>query len=106
MKKSMTSLFSERNKANHAGVIEGSTWRHYKGTIYRITDIAFDCDSNEMMIIYQVEDEYEKNYPVSFSRPYSQWHDEIEEGVKRFEQVDVRIFYMTDKEYREYNRRS
>lgn len=104
MKKSKTALFSERNKASYAGVVEGSTWRHHKGTIYRVTDIAFDCDSNEMLVVYQIENEYEHDYPVSFSRPYSQWHDEIEDGVKRFEQVDARTLYMTDKEYFNYNR--
>jgi hypothetical protein len=104
MKKSKTALFVERNKASYSGVIEGSTWRHYKGTIYRVTDIAFDCDSNEMLVVYQVEDEYQQDYPISFSRPYSQWHDEVEEGIKRFEQVDGRILYMTDEEYREYYR--
>lgn len=99
MKKTKTSLVTERNKASRAGVTEGSTWRHYKGTIYRVTDIAFDCDSNEMLVIYQVEDEYEKEYPFSFSRPYSQWHDEVQEGIKRFQQVDARTIYMTDKEF-------
>lgn len=104
MKKSKTSLISEKTKAAFSGVVEGSTWRHYKGTIYRVTDIAFDCDTNEMLVVYQIEDEYENDYPITFSRPYSQWHDEIEEGVSRFEQVDARTLYMTDKEYLEYHR--
>jgi hypothetical protein len=104
MKKTKTALSAEINLASYNGVIEGSTWRHYKGTIYRISCIAFDCDTNEMLIVYQLEDEYEKEYPFSFSRPYSQWHDEVEEGIKRFEQVDGRILYMTDEEYREYYR--
>ena len=106
MKKTKPSLVSERNKAAFYGVVEGSTWRHHKGTIYRVTDIAFDCDTNEMLVVYQVEDEYEKEYPFSFSRPYSQWHDEIEEGIKRFEQVEARTLYMTDEEYSQYYRKN
>jgi hypothetical protein len=104
MKKSKTTLYSEREKASFNGVVEGSTWRHYKGTIYRVTDIAFDCDTNEILVVYQIENDYEQDYPISFSRPYSQWHDKIEEGIERFVKVDARTLYMTDKEYFEYHR--
>jgi hypothetical protein len=104
MKKSKTSLYVEKTKAGYAGVVEGSTWRHYKGTIYRVTDVAFDCDTNEMLVVYQIENEYEQDYPISFSRPYSQWHDEVEEGVRRFVQADARTIYMTDEEYFDYYR--
>lgn len=102
MKKDRKALIDEMDKARLCRVTEESTWRHYKGTIYRVLELGFDCNTNEMVVIYQESNDNHTLYPITFTRPYSEWHDEIEEGIRRFEYVDARIIYMSDKEYREY----
>jgi hypothetical protein len=58
-------------------------WKHYKGDYYLVKEIAIDCNTNELLVIYTniMNTEVEG---VMFSRTHREWTEEVEPGVKRF----------------------
>lgn len=67
--------------------IKCSTYRHYKGNIYKVLHIAKHSETLEDMVIYQ-----DINAPDKiWARPASMWNDDIEidgKTVKRFELLE------------------
>lgn len=58
-------------------------WKHYKGEYYLVKDLAIDCNTNELIIIYTNFTRPELD-GVLFTRTHSEWTDQVEPGVKRF----------------------
>jgi hypothetical protein len=64
----------------------GDLWRHYKGTVYFVERVVKHSETGEDMVVY-----YRDGTPEdAWCRPLSMWHDEIEEGKRRFEPVTKR----------------
>lgn len=76
----------------------GQTWRHYKGTLYRVEDLLVDCDTNEIILAYTNADPWEAS-TIKFARPLSEWLEEVEPGIQRFCRVRSRTLMMTDDEF-------
>lgn len=57
-------------------------WKHYKGDVYQITGFAFECNTNQLMIVYKkLANGYEN---IQFTRALSEWKDKSTTGVPRF----------------------
>ena len=59
----------------------GEFYRHFKGDLYRVTDIAKHTETGEYMVVYT-------NNVNTWARPLSMFEEEIEvdgHKVKRFE---------------------
>lgn len=82
MKKSKEELRALIQDAYNKGLVNESTWRHYKGETYVVLDVAIDCNTNEVMVVYY----HESDEHVLFTRPLKEWLEETEHGL-RFEQV-------------------
>ena len=76
----------------------GQLWRHYKGDIYKIEDLLVDCNTNEIILAYTYTDPYEAS-SIKFSRPMSEWLEEVTPGVQRFSKVRYRSLPLTDREF-------
>lgn len=77
----------------------GQFWRHYKGGIYKVIDKVIDCNTNEVVIIYDYSD-LETFRVVRFCRPLSEWLSTTEDNQPRFSLVKKRELYLTDEEYK------
>ena len=53
-------------------------WLHYKGGRYEIIAMCNHTTTNEVMVIYK-----SLSFNGFHARPYSEWHDEVWEGVHR-----------------------
>lgn len=59
-----------------------TVWRHYKGTIYRVLGTSKHTETGELLVVYT---ERMQSSKMIWARPLSMWHDDIGEGVPRFE---------------------
>lgn len=67
--------------AARGAVRPGSTWKHYKGGIYEVVDLAIDTVDGSVRVTYQ-RIEGPDYHPLSepgifYSRPLSEWFDKI-----------------------------
>ncbi len=65
----------------------GEQYRHYKGDSYKVVGLALDSN-DQWVVVY--EPMYENAAAPMFTRPASEWHQEVEwEGqrVARFSRV-------------------
>ena len=83
----------------------GSTWRHYKGSIYRISDYVIDTDNGKVRVTYEKIEGPNYNYAesqVSFARPAEEWFTDVEREpsvfVPRFQRVQKIERWHTDDE--------
>lgn len=60
------------------------TWRHYKGGLYRVEELLIDCNTNEIVVGYTSLDWESGLDSFRFTRPLSEWFDEVEPGIQRF----------------------
>ncbi len=63
----------------------GAQYRHYKGDIYRVTQIALHSNDHEWMVVY--EPCYDNPIAPCFTRPLCEWFEEVVwegERVERF----------------------
>lgn len=74
----------------------GQRWKHYKGDIYEVHSIAFDCNTNEIVIVYYNQKDYQRE--VLFTRTISEWH-EVVDNKQRFELCNNYNIYLTHSEY-------
>lgn len=74
-------------------------WRHYKGGLYRVEELLIDSNTNEIIVAYTNLDWESGLDSFRFTRPLSEWFDEVEPGVQRFCRVRYRNVLMTDEEY-------
>jgi hypothetical protein len=95
MKKSIEEL---QEMIDSSPVKPSQTWRHYKGSVYKIEELLVDCNTNEIMVAYTCYD-WNNLTPFKFTRPLSEWFDEVEPGVQRFCRVRNRNVLMTDEEF-------
>ena len=61
--------------------LPGSTWRHYKGGLYTIVDVADNTETGELLVIYRGPD------GKVWARPMDLWYDKSlgdMGGVPRF----------------------
>ena len=76
------------------------TWRHYKGGLYRVEELLIDCNTNEIIIGYTSLDWESGLESFRFTRPLSEWFDEVEPGIQRFSRVRNVSVYVTEDEYK------
>lgn len=62
----------------------GKTYRHFKGNLYKVIDIANHSETLEKMVVYK---------PLktgdTWVRPLAMWDEIVDEkGTKRFTQID------------------
>ena len=62
----------------------GKTYRHFKGNLYKVVDIASHSETLEKMVVYK---------PLktgdTWVRPLSMWDEIVDDkGTKRFTQID------------------
>lgn len=65
----------------------GSTWRHYKGDMYRVSGIGISEDTNKLQVCYFADRD---PLPYPWIRSLDIWHESVgHEGkiVPRFEQI-------------------
>lgn len=70
----------------------GQTYVHYKGDIYRVTGVSIDCNTSEPRVHY-CKIGMDR---ITFSRPYSEWNQMVDDKTARFERVRLEMFYMKD----------
>lgn len=76
------------------------TWRHYKGGVYRVEKLLTDSNTNEIVVGYTSLD-WESGFgSIIFTRPLSEWFDEVEPGTQRFCRVRNIPVYATEDEYK------
>lgn len=66
----------------------GAVYRHYKGNMYRVKDIAINTETLEAMVVY--EPLYESSVKV-WVRPRAMWFETVEVSgsmVPRFKRVE------------------
>ena len=62
----------------------GDLWRHYKGTTYIIDMVVEHSETGQTLVIYKDPNQESAKH---WARPLSMWHEEIDDGVHRFEPV-------------------
>ena len=68
-------------------MVEKGLYRHFKGGVYRVIDIATHTETEEPMVIYRSENQPERLW----ARPLSMWEETvIRDGqqYKRFTQIE------------------
>lgn len=89
--------FTNISEDNLDGIVEerklyiNRIYRHFNGNFYRALDFAFSTETNEVMVIYSNNDEY--NYcenPTLYVRPAEMF----------FSKVDKEKYPNSDQEYR------
>ena len=65
-------------------ILIGKTYRHFKGNLYKVVDIASHSETLEKMVVYK---------PLktgdTWVRPLSMWDEIVDDkGTKRFTQID------------------
>ena len=58
-------------------------WKHYKGQYFLVKHLAIDCNTNELVIVYENFTAQDMN-GILFTRTHSEWTEEVSPGVKRF----------------------
>lgn len=67
------------------------TYRHYKGGVYDVLDIACHTETLEWYVVYQSYERKKRGLPSIWVRPYTMFIEEVElngETKPRFEKVD------------------
>lgn len=60
-------------------------WKHYKGDVYQIVDFAFECNTNQLMVIYaKMANGYDM---IKFTRSLEEWSGRSSTGQPRFSMV-------------------
>ncbi|MCF7816078.1 MAG: DUF1653 domain-containing protein [Candidatus Pacebacteria bacterium] len=60
----------------------GETYRHYKGDLYQIVELALHSNDDEWMVVYKPL--YENPDANLFTRPLREWREEVEwKGEKK-----------------------
>ena len=67
-------------------MIPKGVYRHFKGKLYMVTDVAIHTETLDAYVVYHALDEPS----VSYVRPAKMWNDVIN-GKKRFEPVAVEV---------------
>lgn len=71
--------------------IQKGTYRHYKGGMYEVLDVACHTETLEWHVVYQSHDRREQGLPSVWIRPYDMFVEMVEldgEMKSRFERVD------------------
>ena len=66
------------------------TYRHYKGDLYRVCELALHSDDEEWMVVYEAM--YEKPDAHLFTLPLSKWSEVVEwnnEKINRFQKIEL-----------------
>ena len=66
----------------------GETYKHHKGDIYRVINLALDSNTDEWVVVY--EPMYENPAAKLFVRPLKEWSEGVEwqgEKMRRFEKM-------------------
>jgi hypothetical protein len=75
----------------HANIPVGSVWKHYKGGVYQVDDVALHTETNDYCVIYhriegpRFDAAIEEG--VAFCRPIDIWFSKTESGQDRFTRV-------------------
>lgn len=64
----------------------GSLYKHYKGGIYKVINIATHTETEEIMVVY--EDSSKKVY----ARPLTMFENYVDENTKRFVKLERKTF--------------
>ncbi len=60
----------------------GEIYRHYKGDLYKVMELALHSNDEEWMVVY--EPQYDCADAHLFTRPLREWGEEVEwEGEKK-----------------------
>lgn len=60
-------------------------WKHYKGDVYQIVDFAFECNTNQLMVVYA---KMANGYGlIRFTRSLEEWKGTSSTGEPRFVMV-------------------
>jgi hypothetical protein len=74
----------------------GSTWRHYKGGVYVVDYIGIDTTAGDAVVIYHRIDGPDYNHSIEqdliFSRPVSEWFDDVVVRELNDEDLTVKRF--------------
>lgn len=100
LEKSVTESIS-----NH-GLYTNSVWKHYKGELYKVLNLSVDCNTNELLVNYILENTSfsSETYlnSVIFTRNILEWFELIDDNP-RFTRVKEYKVYMTKEEINKYN---
>jgi hypothetical protein len=80
---SKKSAFVLRQEILSSEVKPNDIWKHYKGQYYLVKHVAIDCNTNELVIVYQNFTEQDME-GILFTRTHREWTEEVEPGIKRF----------------------
>lgn len=71
--------------------LEKGVYRHYKGGLYELVDIACHTETLEWYVVYRSYARKERGLPSVWVRPYNMFVETVKPGgktVQRFEKVD------------------
>lgn len=71
--------------------LERGLYRHYKGGVYDVLDVACHSETLEWYVVYQSHERKAQGLPSVWIRPYSMFVEKVEingEMRPRFEKVD------------------
>ncbi len=60
----------------------GTNWRHYKGKNYVVQNLAIDCNTNEVVVVYSNPSFSQ----ILFTRTLAEWNEDLG-WTKRFELI-------------------
>lgn len=92
----------------------GSTWKHYKGGIYRINDFVVDTDDGSIRVLYNrlagPNFDIAIDPAITYARPFKEWFEDVESEPKtfipRFERVQRVERWHTDEELAQLKKES
>jgi len=58
-------------------------YEHYKGGIYKILNLAYHTEDNDVLVLYKSEEN-----DAIFARPYHIFFSHTKDGVQRFKRID------------------
>lgn len=68
-------------------IVVGALYRHYKGKLYKVLNVALEESSLKVVVVYQAQ--YGAN--IIFTRSVSEWNEEVEQAgqsILRFQLVE------------------
>ncbi len=69
---------SDKEKLELQNIIVGGSYRHYKGNLYTVLNVARHSETLELMVIYRAEYESDLGNNVIWSRPLSMFLEKLE----------------------------